>query len=110
MFSVVTMQFYTFYYNSHICYFKCVKKNDNQLPQTGQYQAISATKSYSSGGMFVHSLWYQVLHRSLATQSKPLLVSQPGQIVSLTLSSGSDGDGGGDGGGDGDGLLVLFLY
>ena len=84
----------------------CQRNDNNQLSQTGQYQVISATKSYSSGGMFVHSLWYQVLHRSQATQSKPLLVSQPGQIVSLTLSSGSDGDGGGDG----DGLLVLFLY
>ena len=81
----------------------------SQLLQTGQYQVISLTISYSSGGISVHCLWYQVLQRSQVTQSNALLVSQAGQIVSLTLSSVSDRDGGGDGDGEGNGLLPLFL-
>ena len=89
----------------------------SQLLQAEQYQVISLTISYSSGGISVHSLWYQVVHRSQATQSSALLVSQVGQIVSLTLSSAPDrddggddgGDGGGEGGGEGNRLLPLFL-
>ena len=40
--------------------------------------------------MSVHCLWYQVPHRSQATQSSPLLVPQVGQVLSLTLCSALD--------------------
>jgi len=61
-------------------------------------QVISLTISYSSGGIPVHSLW--CTGHKPCTQSRALVVSQAGQIVSLTLSSVLDRNGGGEGDGE----------
>ena len=64
----------TFYYDWHLYNHKFV----NKLTMIS-YHKLDNTK-LSQLQSHTPLVWYQALHRSQATQSKPLLVSQPGQI------------------------------